>query len=123
MALNMGQTRRHRSSTAASRGLNADERSSHVAELVQRLAVREKDATSESTVAILDELKRELSRDNTSRDLFRHAKGFEHLLKLLQESHASVERDPGGQGKVVNAVWAHLMMSQACGQRTKNHCS
>ena len=114
MALNMGQLRRHRSSTAASRGLNADERGSHVAELVQKLADRQEAQSGEKskqTLTSLNELKQELATKSGSKDLFRHAKGYEALLQLLRVPSASTEHDLSACGEVSKAVLITLSES------------
>ena len=112
MALNMGQPRRHRSSTAASRGLNADERNSTTAELVQKLVGNDKPASgNHSAQGILDDLRREFVQSGSSKDLFRHAKGFETLLQLLQSPPATVEQDLAGHGKLVKTILVTLSES------------
>jgi WD40 repeat protein len=112
MALNMGQPRRHRSSTAASRGLNADERNSTTAELVQNLVDLEISASGKvSAQAVLDDLRGELSQSGSSKDLFRHAKGFETLLQLLKPPPATDEQDVAAYGKIIKTILVTLSES------------
>lgn len=96
--LAVGQPRRHRSSTGASRGLNDDEGSTQTAEFIHQLGLgsdgestsKERLSTASSAITAL---KRSFVSDTSSKDLFRHGKGFETLLHLLESAPKFFEKD------------------------------
>ena len=96
MALSAGQSSRHRSSTGASRGLSPDERGSVTVDLIGKLSIR-KDGPAEAAFSpattAANDLRRELATSASSKDTFRHGKGFEALVDLLQSESFPPEQD------------------------------
>lgn len=88
MALTAGQIRRPRSSTSASRGLNADERSSNVAELCRDLIAVSPIAGDEGCrkiVTIAGNLKPALADGSATKDVFRRGGGLGAVLQATKE--------------------------------------
>lgn len=88
MALTAGQIRRPRSSTTASRGLNADEQTSGVAELCRQLIsippfLHNDDC--EEVVIIAGNLRRGLADSSATKDVFRRGGGFGGILETVKE--------------------------------------
>ncbi|KAK3048418.1 Beige protein-like 1 [Extremus antarcticus] len=107
----MASAGRHRSSTGASRGLNADERESKAAQLVRELIIPDEEAGDDSFTRVsraASELKHELETILTSKDTFRHAKGFESVLQLLRVDLVPTTGDLDEYGQMLTGVLALL---------------
>jgi len=88
MASQVGEVGRTRSSTNASRGLDAVERESATADLVRRLAWREGTSSAEATARLSEAaagLQATIGQDSAARDVFRHAAGFEAILTTIED--------------------------------------
>ncbi|KAK0781207.1 Beige protein-like 1 [Friedmanniomyces endolithicus] len=88
MASQVGEVGRTRSSTYASRGLDAVERESATADLVRRLAWREGTSLAEATARQSEAaagLQATIGQDSAARDVFRHAAGFETILTTIED--------------------------------------
>jgi len=114
MALNVGQIRRHRSSTTGSRGLSADEQQSQTAQLCSQLnsiSSLANETSAKDAVAIGKDLRKELLTRTTAKDVFRRAAGFESLLGVLQSACSKVEDDPSSSTMAVSGMLSLLSMS------------
>ncbi|KAK5170308.1 beige protein-like 1 [Saxophila tyrrhenica] len=107
----MASTRRHRSSTGASRGLNSDERESRPALLVRELLLVDGESTEVACDRVLkatSDLKREIRADPSAKDTFRHAKGFESVLELLRKDLMPVTEGLERHGEMLAAALGTL---------------
>lgn len=114
MAVSVSLPRRHRSSAGASRAPNTEERESVTADLVHKLAVLEdgRDGPKlEEGRVILDDLGRELVKNGSSKDTFRHGKGFEALLQLFHRSATPSEDDIGVYGQILQGLMMVLSVA------------
>ncbi|KAK5719498.1 beige protein-like 1 [Elasticomyces elasticus] len=88
MVFGNGQLSRNRSSTSASRGLNANERGSATADLIQQLEWQVTSTSAEEATRILETttlLREAIGRDSAARDTFRHGGGFETSLQTIEK--------------------------------------
>ena len=87
MSLRVGQPRRPRSSTTASRGLNVDEESSDTAALLRRIHVSESIDNAQQCNHLAEacqSLRSDVAAHASAKDTFRHGNGFQYVLELLQ---------------------------------------
>ena len=88
MALTAGQIRRPRSSTTASRGLNADEHSSGIADLCRQLISVSpilRDDDCEEVITIAGNLKRGIADSSSNKDVFRRGGGLGGILEAIKQ--------------------------------------
>ncbi|KAF2482757.1 hypothetical protein BDY17DRAFT_251913 [Neohortaea acidophila] len=86
MALRVSLARAHASSRGGTRALDATERDSAVATLLQSVdsfVPLEDGKSLIKAASVLEELRKELQGNDSSKDIFRHGHGFEVLLKVL----------------------------------------
>ena len=121
MALTVGQPRRRRSSTGASRGLDSDEKDSATADLIPKLSVEKDRPSAEELSQALEaanNLKRELFTDHETRSIFRHGKGFEAIIEVLQPVSIVNEVNLALYGQLVRNVL--LLLSEATNDHRGN---
>lgn len=107
MALAVGQTRRHRSSTGASRTLNRDEEVSETANLIAKLSLIAKSSVLNGDAIprasdVAHTLRKDLKDDASSKDIFRRGKGFDICLQLLGLTNKTTPEDD--VGKLLRAI-------------------
>ena len=114
MALIQGQARRHRSSTGASRVLDAEERDSVTAALIQKLSDFDDSADSDNVSqrkTTVEELKEELAKNASAKDVFRRAKGFETSFHLFELNSITSKLGVVAYGHLIKSVL--LVFSEA----------
>lgn len=114
MALNVGQIRRHRSSTNGSRGLSAEEQSSETAQLCSQLREVSSLANERSVkdaVATAKNLRKELLAHPAARDVFRRAGGLESLLGVVRDASTKVEDDASSGSMALSSMLSLLSVS------------
>ena len=111
MALAVGQSRRHRSSTGASRTLNKEEEVTETAALVNKLSLLARsdgldaDAISQASETA-DALRKNFRDDASSKDIFRRGKGFDACLQLLKLASTADAQSRANFGNIIKAITA-----------------